>query len=339
MNQTLTDLVRGGIAFAPVSAFLAGLIYLDSYKLVVAKRIVLTILAGSAAALVAFTCNSTLAEVFHLNRGSLVRYAAPLIEELLKAAIPWFLIRRHLVGFMVDAAIYGFAVGTGFALVENMYYLRELQDASIAVWLVRGFGTAILHGGTTAIFAVITKNLSEIRSSTSLKVSVPGLLAALVAHSAFNHFFLAPVISSLVVFVVFPALLMMVFTQSEKATRKWLGVGFDADAEILSMIISGNLSQTKVGMYLATLQERFPPEVVVDLLCYLRLYLELAIQAKGILMLRESGFEVPPELDIGGKFEELKFLETSIGKTGQLALAPFVRKENRELWQLQTLQQ
>ena len=339
MNQTFVDLVRGAIAFVPMSAFLVGLIYLDSYKLVVAKRIALTILAGCGVALVAFVCNSALLEVFHLNRESVVRYAAPFVEESLKAAVPWVLIRRNYVGFMVDAAIYGFAVGAGFALAENIYYLRELQDASTAVWLVRGFGTAILHGGTTAIFAVMAKNFSEIRSVTSLRVAVPGFLTAVVVHSAFNHFFLAPVVSSLVVFAAFPALLTLVFSQSEKATRAWLGVGFDADAEILSTIISGNISQTKVGMYLTALQERFPPEVVVDLLCYLRIYLELAIQAKGILMLRESGFDVPPDPDINAKLEELKFLERSIGKTGQLAMAPFVRKASRELWQLQTLQQ
>jgi len=31
--------------------------------------------------------------------------------------------------------------------------------------------------------------------------------------------------------------------------------------------------------------------VVADLLCYLRLHTELALRAKGILMMRESGFE------------------------------------------------
>ena len=42
----------------------------------------------------------------------------------LKALIVVVLIRTHRIGFLVDAAILGFAVGTGFALVENLYYLR-----------------------------------------------------------------------------------------------------------------------------------------------------------------------------------------------------------------------
>jgi RsiW-degrading membrane proteinase PrsW (M82 family) len=61
----------------------------------------------------------------------------------------------HRIGFLVDAAIFGFAVGTGFALAENLYYLRLAVDAGMGTWIVRGFGTALMHGGTTALFAVM----------------------------------------------------------------------------------------------------------------------------------------------------------------------------------------
>jgi len=37
------------------------------------------------------------------------------------------------------------------------------------------------------------------------------------------------------------------------------------------------------------------------------------------------------------KFAEFKYLEKSIGKTGKLALAPFMRLQDRELWQLYML--
>ena len=42
----------------------------------------------------------------------------------LKGLIVVALIRTHRIGFLVDAAILGFAVGTGFALVENLQYQR-----------------------------------------------------------------------------------------------------------------------------------------------------------------------------------------------------------------------
>jgi RsiW-degrading membrane proteinase PrsW (M82 family) len=47
------------------------------------------------------------------------------------------LIHANRIGFLVDAAIFGFAVGTGFALVENAYFLEIAKTTGIGIWLVR----------------------------------------------------------------------------------------------------------------------------------------------------------------------------------------------------------
>ena len=54
------------------------------------------------------------------------------------------------------------------------------------------------------------------------------------------------------------------------------------------------------------MKDRFRGPVVADLLCYLRLYTELALRAKGILMMRENGFEVPVDEPTQAKFAELR---------------------------------
>ena len=72
-----------------------------------------------------------------------------------------FLFRTNRIGFLVDSAILGFAVGAGFGVVENFYYLYMASDAHIAVWVVRGFGTAIMHGGVMALFGVLAQTLTE----------------------------------------------------------------------------------------------------------------------------------------------------------------------------------
>jgi len=87
-------------------------------------------------------------------------------------------------------------------------------------------------------------------------------------------------------------------------------------------------------MYLQSLKERFRGEVVVDMLCLLRLHLELSLRAKGLLMMREAGFAVALDATDKAKLEELTFLERSIGATGKLAMAPFLRTSSRDLWQL-----
>ena len=79
-----------------------------------------------------------------------------MVEEALKAALIVGLFAFNRIGYLIDAAIAGFAVGAGFSLAENIFYLHQFADASLGVWLVRGFGTAIMHGGATAIFAVLS---------------------------------------------------------------------------------------------------------------------------------------------------------------------------------------
>jgi hypothetical protein len=166
---------------------------------------------------------------------------------------------------------------------------------------------------------------------------VPGFVIAVILHSAFNHMFLSPKLSTLAVVVLIPPLILYVFHRSQKAVADWLGYGFDNDAERMELIQSGGLSDSPIGRYLATLKSRFDGPVVADLLCYLRLHTELAMRAKGLLLMRESGFDVPLDEETKAKFEELRYLAKSIGRTGMLALQPVLPMSQKELWQLNML--
>ncbi|NIR50899.1 PrsW family intramembrane metalloprotease [candidate division KSB1 bacterium] len=330
----MTVLVNISISLLPVFIFLGALIVFDSYKLVKLRSVLRTILIGCVVALICMLVNSRLLELFSIEFSTFTKYVSPFTEELLKAAFIVYLIKSKKVGFMVDAAIYGFAVGAGFAFVENIFYLQRLETASLLVWIVRGFGTAVMHGAATAIFAIISKNISDRKSSEKSTVFLPGFVAALLVHSLYNHFILPPILITLSFLIVLPLLVIIVFERSEKATQKWLGVGFDSDVDLLTMITSGNISETRIGRYLQSLQSTFPGEVVADMLCFLRIHLELAVRAKGTLLMRESGFKVSNDPEIKAKFEEMKYLEKSIGKTGKLAILPFLHTTSRDLWQI-----
>jgi len=77
---------------------------------------------------------------------------SPWIEEFLKALPLVFLIRTRRVGLQVDAAIVGLRSAPASRSFENVYYLTSRPDAMLVVQVIRGFGTAIMHGGATAIF-------------------------------------------------------------------------------------------------------------------------------------------------------------------------------------------
>lgn len=332
------DAARLLLGLVPVVLFLAGLLLLDSYKLVTRRGVALSLAAGAVAAGLALLANVGLLDAAGVPPLIVSRYAAPVVEESLKAAFVIWLVRAGKVGFMVDAGIHGFAAGTGFALIENLYYAGALGGSSLGLWIVRGLGTAVMHGSTTAVVGILSKDLVDRHESRSLRWFLPGLLTAIAAHSAFNHFVLNPLLSTALLLVLMPLLVVAVFERSEKATREWLGAGLDADVETLELILSGEIRHSHVGDYLESLRTRFPGAVVADMLCFLQIYLELALRAKGMLIARAAGVAVPPDPAVKANLEEMRYLTRSIGPTGRLAVLPFLHVSERDLWQLTMLE-
>lgn len=320
------------VALVPVLVFLALLVVLDSFKLVKTSAVATAIGAGMAAAVLAAPLTQGVEALLQLSPPLVVRYAGPLLEETLKLVLIAGLLHRKRIGFPVDAAVLGFAVGAGFALVENLVFLRALGDATLPLWLVRGLGTAILHGGTTSIAAMVAKMLSEGSPDRLARPLASGWTAAVVLHSAYNHLLLPPVYAMLLVLTVFPLLILVVFEHSEKATREWVGAGLDLDVELLQLISSETFQLTRFGTYLEELRERFPGPVVADMFCLLRLELELSVQAKGLLIAREAGLKLAPHPDIAAGLRELQQLRASIGPTGLLALTPLHVSSHRDEW-------
>jgi RsiW-degrading membrane proteinase PrsW (M82 family) len=330
-------LTRYIVSVVPVVTFLVTLIFLDSYKLIKFRSVCTAALFGFCAALVSFLISIAGLEGNAITVDTYARYVAPPLEELLKLCYLIFLLRTKRIGFMVDAAIYGFAIGAGFAIIENIYFLNTLASSNVLLWIIRGFGTAVMHGGTVALVGVIAVSLSERYEAASVRTLSPGFLIAMLIHSTYNHFFVSPFLAALIIVILLPLIMLAVFRRSEQGLQKWLGIGFDSDAQILEMITTGNITETRIGHYLLALKRRFSGEVVADMLCLLRLHVELALKAKGILLMREAGFDVKPDVEVREKFDELRYLEKSIGRTGLLAMEPILHWSSRDLWQLYML--
>lgn len=333
----MSTVVAIAVSVLPVFLFLAALVLIDSYKLVSLRAVLLAVVAGVVAGFVSYGVNVWLRPALGIDLPHYSRYVAPAVEEALKAAYIVYLMARNRVGFVVDAAILGFAVGTGFAVLENLYYLQD-PTATVWTWIVRGFGTAVMHGGATAILAMVARVNSQ-SDAFRLHLLLAGLAVAVVLHSLYNHFILQPLLATALIMLVFPYTAITIVQWSERETRSWLGSGFDADQELLRAVRSGQVSQTPVGKYIGTLRSRFSPEVIVDMMCLLRLRAELGIRAKGLLMMREAGFDAAAAADpaVRHTFEEVRYLEKNIGTTGMLALHPFIHTSTRNLWQLNLL--
>ena len=326
-------------ALLPVLVFLAVLLLMDSFKLVPFRAVAVALCAGAVAALAALALHDWLLPASGLSPRLFSRYVAPVYEETLKAIYVVIVLRQRRLGFLVDAALVGFSVGAGFALVENVDYLRTVHDGSLALWLVRGFGPAILHGAMTGLFAMLAKSFSERHPERGMLVLAAALGAAVFLHSLFNHFPMPPVLATCVLLVALPIVVTIAFERSERATREWVGEGLDLDVELLNLVTSPGFGQTRLGRYLVELRERFPGPVVADMFCLLQTELELAIRAKGMLMAREAGLDAPADPDLKARLHELRYLQRSIGRTGLLALKPLRVTSERDDWHTYLLEQ
>jgi len=326
------------IALVPVLLFLVGLMQLDGYKLMRLRTVLVLVVAGGLAAGASYLVNNYLYGRFTGDFAAYSREVSPWIEEALKAVLLVFLMRTRRVGLVVDAGIAGCAIGTGFALIENLYYLTSRPDAALAVQVIRGFGTAIMHGGTTTVLAMICVALYERRPHGGLHLLLPGYLTAVALHTGFNFLLGRPALATLAMLVVLPLVIGLSFGQSERGLRRWLDTDLDSKVRLLEAINSGTFLDSHAGRYLQALRERFRGEDLVDMLCCLRLHGELALRAKGVLLLRESGMEEPAlDEETRGKLAELEHLKRNIGKLGLLALRPLMMARGKDIWELTLL--
>src|SRR2546423_1800073 len=225
-------LLRTPIALVPVLLFLVGLVQLDAYRLLRLRSVLAMIAAGALAAGASYVVNNYAYGHFSGDFTAYSRYVSPWIEESLKAALLVYLIRTRRVGLSVDAGIAGFAIGTGFALIENLYYLASRPDAALPVQVIRGFGTAIMHGGTASVLAIISITLYESRLNGGLQLLLPGLLAAVALHSGFNSLLGRPALAPPATLLVLPSGIYLVFRPNERTPRHRLRAGLDSHLQL-----------------------------------------------------------------------------------------------------------
>ena len=110
------------IALVPVLACLATFIFLDAFKLMSLREIVLLLAGGGALAAISYFANWRAMDELPMGYTAYSLYAAPVVEETAKGALILVLFWRNRIGYMIDAAIAGFAIGAGFSVGENLFY-------------------------------------------------------------------------------------------------------------------------------------------------------------------------------------------------------------------------
>lgn len=164
--------------------------------------------------------------VFSLQQ--VVTVGAPITEELLKAGCLYILARRLQIRSAVDGAEYGFAVGIGFSVVENLLYLSSAAPGTgLETTLARVLSTNLMHGLTTGIVgATLGSNYYRSRRVVQVRTTL-AILLAIGIHVVFNQIVLHADSASLVAIAIMfglsgLAILLFVITLAMNAERDWI---------------------------------------------------------------------------------------------------------------------
>ncbi|MBE7942201.1 MULTISPECIES: PrsW family glutamic-type intramembrane protease [Ramlibacter] len=325
------------VALAPGLLFLAALWLFDSHGLTRPGRLLGVVLAGGACALLALVLGSVLRHALALDALRYARWVAPFLDESLKALVVVALLRLHRIGFLVDAAILGFAAGLGFAMAGSAGYMLAAPHAPLATWVVRGLGTALMQGALTALFAMLL--LEVLYTVQHLRgLAMAGCLAAAIAlHTAFDQFWLSPLASALGCLLLLPVLLYGVLRAGQARLARWLGPDASLDPQFLALLSSpGPAGDSPRGRYLQALRRHFDGPVAQDIQAYLRAYTALALRARQRQQARDAGGPLSAGESLAVHFDALDALAQRIGRTGLLALAPLLPMSRQALWRAAT---
>ncbi len=337
-TMSLDTVLKSIIALLPVIALVIVLFRLDSHRLLGTHIMARIFLAGCISALVASYANAFAIESLGLEFNLYTRYVGPLIEETLKASILVYLFRTNRIGFIIDAGILGFTVGAGFSFVENIYYLNMASDAHYGVWAVRGFGTAIMHGGATALFAIVAETMTERHLKMNPLLYIPGLIVAFLLHSIFNHFPISPVLSTIVTLLILPTILFLLFERNETTIHNFLEMDFATHRKLLKQIQHGEYTGCEAGRFLKDMQEKLAGPVAEEMRQYFCVHTELVLSAESILLAREKGIDVEIGKEIHGQLTRMHALEKHIGKAGLRALRPHLQFTAKDMWEIHLLE-
>jgi RsiW-degrading membrane proteinase PrsW (M82 family) len=334
------------LALVPVLVLLAMFVWFDAFKLMNMREILVLLALGGVGAIASYPVSGRLLDAFPLGFSNYSRFVAPWIEEAIKAVFIIGLFRLNRVGFKLDAVITGFAIGAGFSVVENIIYLVRLTEYGASTWLVRGLGTAVMHGTTLAVLAATAHEFAEreTREAASefnfnLLWFVPGYFLAVGLHLAFNQFPDRPLLAMLGASLFAPVAILGIFQFGTSEAEKWLKEEYAEHKAQLAALKAGNWPEGKSGHKIAGLAERLGPEATKRIRRYWELLAWLVAEAEETLIEEEEGDVVMDKSEVRAAFHELEGLRRALGKSSLTALNALLPFSRNDYWELSELRQ
>jgi RsiW-degrading membrane proteinase PrsW (M82 family) len=291
---------------------------LDLYQSGSMVRIGVCFVWGIAAYFLAFRVNTFFYTQGWASVPTIQRYVAPISEELLKAIILVILITRPKFTYFVDGAVYGFAAGIGFAIVENFLYLGMTPEATIGTAVGRVISANLVHATATALVGVSLGLARFQRLPGKIAYTILGLGAAISLHMLFNNVVTRDLpgpmlLYSAVIGMAGVALIAWIIFRGLAEQRKWIEEKLGMTDRVTSQEAGIVLRMEDLGELLKPLRTIFGDEKGDLVEKFLLLQAQLGIQRKALEKLPDEASRRQTQQQINQLGAQMEATRTAVG--------------------------
>lgn len=292
---------------------------------------------GIIAYLLSARINPALVNSGLVSRDVLIRFMAPVLEEILKGLVLFYLIRHPAFKYFLDGAIYGFAAGIGFAIFENFEYVLSHPSIALTLAVSRVLSTNLIHATGSALIGIA---LGLARFDRSVLSRGPYLLGGMVLaigiHSGFNTM----VNEGVALLFAFAAglggagIIFAAARRGLKEEKTWVHENIGLTDGVTSGEAAVVQRLTHVDDILAPLAERFGSEKASQIEKFLFMQAQLAIQGKMLEKVQDPKMQAAIQAQMLELRDKMNKARKSVGAYCMLYLRNIFPENDVLIWNL-----
>ncbi len=316
-------------------AFMLGIWLLEIYAQSRVRTVMLAMGWGVAVFLMASVFHNRLMAWNVLNFEQVTTLSAPVFEEIFKALLIVLLASRLSLTYAVDGTAYGFAIGTGFGMAENLNYVLSNPDRALPIALTRVLSVSLMHAYTTGLVGTAAgSSLFLTRRAQLLRVGM-SVAAAMLLHALFNSLVLnmeglPALVAALFIGLSGTCLVVLLIQRALALERRSLL------AELAEVASAGEVAAATNPQQIAHILTRYRGAIDRRRADQIRQY--VVLQARLGMLLRSANVNQRPDVtsylsgEIARTEQQLSALRSAMGLYTLIWLRTVLPSEESRLW-------
>jgi RsiW-degrading membrane proteinase PrsW (M82 family) len=272
-----------------------------------------------------------------LEWNQIVRFVAPVVEELLKAVILIYLVNRADFNYVVDGALYGFGAGIGFAIIENLEYVQRASiEVALVLAIARVFSTNLMHATSSGLIGTaLAYHRGDKNKRRGWLYILGGYVIAMGFHGVFNAMVNSRIllVFAIAYGVVGAGLIWYVIRHGMDAQKEWVGEKLGMEDRVTKEETRAVTSIDKVvETLIEPFRERFGDEKVPLVKDLMYKQAEMGIKRKLLDATPSPTKRKEVEEIIQGLYKEMEVLRKQIGMYPMMFVREVYLEQEIRLW-------